>query len=154
MKKLTIFQILTVCLLGLNLALIGFIFINRPGGDKLRGRGEMARKELRLTETQNEQFKKIADEQHQDMEDIDAKQAVFLIQYFSQLENGRNTDDKLLLNQYVEIEKKRLDVTLTHFEKLKSILDESQYEYLYNFVNRIVREVITRSAKPPRPDHH
>lgn len=151
MKKLTIFQILTVCLLGLNLALLGFIFINRPGGDMPPKRGEMAKKELHLTKTQSQEFKKIAKEHHEMMMKIDEAQAAYLIQYFNQLENGRNTESELLLNQYSEIEKKRLDLTLDHFEELKSILDENQYVYLYTFVNRIVNEVIVGGAQPPRP---
>jgi len=150
MKKLTIFQILTVCLLGLNLALVGFIYIHRPSGEMLARRGEMAKKELHLTEKQSEQFKKITDEHHHNMRTIDEKQSAYLIQYFSQLENGRSSDKSSLLNQYSEIEKNRLDLTLIHFEKIKSILDETQYQYLYSFVNRIVNEVIVGGAKPPR----
>jgi hypothetical protein len=137
MKVSKIYKFATWALLLLNIALLGFFFLAPP--DMNRGNGPskgMGKDMLNLGDEQKDLFQASANKHQRLMESLSKDQADLLNAYFDNLITFTNHSQKdSLLSNFTNVEAQKLELTYEHFEEVKEILTDDQFENFEKFIS-------------------
>ncbi len=158
MKRETLLTLAVAALLVLNLGIMTYLFVSHrppseseekpPKGKKI---DDLFITQLRLSETQQEQFKSLRLEHRSAMQKCDAEYRGLVEQYFSLLLGTtldtvrRDSLQKLL----VSIHSQKIFITLQHFIALKSICSPEQQPLFEQLIPELSR-VLTQPPRRPR----
>lgn len=157
MNKLIFYRTVAIVLLVINLVVIGFVaFSSNKKGEHPHDRKANFRNEaveiLDLDKSQEKMFFESADRHNKMMNKFDKKQSHILQKYFRGLNEGLNNDKKeMLLTEYNELERRKIEGTYNHFEEIKGYLKSNQIDNYNEFVNKAVGRLLSNNSKPPHP---
>ncbi len=159
MKQLQFFKIGFVVLVVLNLALVAFLLIGKPGGHRSAHKvssNQPFKNEaitiLNLNEDQQAEFLKLAQGHHQEMRKLEQIQKELVRSYFDGIANpDKETERQQLDTENQKLEAQKLKLTYLHFLQVKSLLTESQLPQFEKFVQKAIGRVMLDAKKPSRP---
>lgn len=161
MKKLTFFQVATVLLLLINIALLVFFLSSRKGhtGPHPNGHaGSTAKEMLELNTEQHRLFEKYAEEHKAKVHALTRDQKKLLEKYFDDVKNDSSAKpDTNLISQWQSIEAKKLELTYQHLKEVQDLLEPEQMKHFEKFVQHIESRVLTQGEEklpPPRRKMH
>ncbi len=145
MKKENRWKYLLLALMILNICLIGFLILKRPGGHHPPKHDFMRKaiKVLNLDEEQAAEFKLLAKTHHEQMKIIRDEQKEGVMDYF---ENS-SPNDEASLSRIKDAEGRKIETTRQHFEEIKALLNEDQMEQFKKFRKRALRVILTQGDK-------
>ena len=148
MNNTRFLQICIVVLLLINSVTIGIIWFHRPPAHE-RGPFNFLTRELKLTETQQEQYKQLRDEHHQSMLEYEKKIGESRGNFFHQLSV---TKDSLLVNNLTDsiaqYQKQADLLTFYHFQKVREICNAEQQKKFDEVIQEALQ--MMRPAPPKR----
>lgn len=98
---------------------------------------------LNLDNEQTSIFNELADEHKQQMKELDELQAELLYLYFGSLSNSSiSIKNDSILQQLQQFERKKIELTHQHFEKIKELLKKEQIPQFKSFINIITEKFI------------
>ncbi len=161
MKKLTFFQVATVLLLLINIALLGFFLSSKKGhkGPHPSGHASSSALEmLELNAEQHRQFEKYAEEHKTKVHELARDQKKLLEKYFDDVKNDAMAQaDTNLIGQWQRLEAKKLDLTYQHLKEVQALLEPEQMKHFEKFLEHIEGRVLTQREEklpPPRRKMH
>lgn len=153
MSATSIYKTASIFLLLINVMLIGFIWIGRPGAQQMRppdqrpkGDGSFMLKGQKLMNLDEEQmaiYKERAIAHNKALSPIDRSHKECLLRYFQ-------NQDSLLLEKILDLEKQKIRITDQHFEEIKSLLREDQVAGFAQFKKEALNRILLR-RRPNRP---
>ena len=143
-----------IVMICINILLL-FLLFNRPPmlqkqkGDIMKHIGV----KLNLNDQQKKQYFVLAEEHRNKMESLDRKQKDLLKTHFNLLKTDKNdsTYSQTRLTQLSDLEKEKITITYSHFEDLKSILEDEQLTQFDQIIDDILRVLINEQKNPPPP---
>ena len=151
MKRENILTWLVVFLTVLNGAVLLY-FISREHAPEPAPPDRIIIETLQLDSDQRAEFKKLKDEHHNKMVELNARFRLTMENYFLTLQT--NSIGKDSLEQVItQLEKERLSITYSHFQDVKKMCKNDQLEKFNAFLPELIRLVgAPRSKKdgPPR----
>ena len=156
MNQLKFFKLLVWILLAINLAIVSFLIVssNKSRPEPPRPQRTGAVELLNLDGKQHELFMVSAKKHGREISEVEKQQKKILEAYFSPLTNEKTnvpTDSLIVLLQ--EIEKTKVELTMTHFQEIKAILRPEQNANFQRFMDHVLKSVIRPDKKrrpPPR----
>ena len=155
MNKLRFYQYSTWALLILNvIVLCLFLFILPPPRQRVPGPGHSfpgrAVEVMQLDQDQQRAFQEIVLEHRNTMSAIHRRQHDLVQQYFDNPERS----DSIALGEIADNEAKKLEITLEHFQKIKSILNPGQLAGFQQFREEALQNILSPQKKvsPPPKD--
>lgn len=156
MNKLRFYQYSTWALLILNVIILClFLFILPPprqqrmlnSGRSFPGR---AVELMQLDSDQQRSFQEIVREHRNAMTTLHRQQHDLVRQYFDNPERS----DSIVLGEITDNEAKKLEITLEHFQKIKSILNSGQLAGFQQFREEALQNILSPQKKvlPPPKD--
>ena len=156
MSELKFFKYLAGGLLLLNLIMLGFFFLTKPGPPKhKRPVRERAVRFMKLDKGQHQAFLQFANEHMALMDGFSNEQRNLLRPYFiSILDAAKTIDTDTLLAQIQSIERKKIESTYQHFLDVKSILRPDQYAGFEQFMTAALEFILLdqENNRPPPKD--
>ena len=158
MSQLKFYKRVTWGLLFLNIGMLAFFLLTKPGPPHQKPRHAFEEEIVELLNLDNEQkaeFEKMAMDHHEKMNTISHKQSELLPVYFETLVNQkRQIDTNRIKNQYQQLEWDKIQVTHAHFEQLKLLLNDNQVPHFQTFVDKIMDRLINpqKKSNPPPKD--
>ncbi len=157
MKNLTILKISIGVLIVLNIALMLFILFPKkqnhthfpPPHSPQIDMNQHAINQLELNKEQEEKFMELVTTHQQAMREANEEQKQLLDNYFLALHQANPNFSEELLNQIMQQQKIKIEVTKQHFEALKQILNEEQLPNYQEFVKNAVQQMLGGAKKPP-----
>ncbi|MEZ4850475.1 MAG: hypothetical protein R3B93_18060 [Bacteroidia bacterium] len=155
MNQLKLYKYATWGLLFLNIAVLTFFLLTKPHPRPHQspdGFQSEVVEILNLNSQQAATFKELAQEHNQKMESINEQQKNLLPPYFESLSDlSINIDRDSILNDFQQLERKKIEVTFQHFQDLKSILDEEQLPYFDRLIGRLIDRLLLKNSSGPPP---
>lgn len=155
MKENRFYKIAFIAMFTLNLLVLSFMFFSKPQRIPLRGNRpgraanfQHAKKTMQLDDKQYEKFKDLAKQHGQKMISINKKQKSLLVPLFNQIEGNV---DSLRMQKLGALEQEKIKVTLDHFQDIKSILREEQYDGFNSFKKKVSIILLSNGKKRPHP---
>ncbi|KAA3641623.1 MAG: hypothetical protein DWQ02_00200 [Bacteroidetes bacterium] len=159
MKQLQLFKYATIGLLLLNIGVILFFFLTQPKPPGPMpgkpGNHAMDHRVVNLLNLNDEQvavFRDLARAHSQEMRKINEAQRQALEPYFANLVH---TDPEVSADEQLEnilqLERRKIEVTYQHFEEVKAILEPSQLSHYDRFVDESLKMILGRGGKNPPP---
>ncbi|MBL7720303.1 MAG: periplasmic heavy metal sensor [Flavipsychrobacter sp.] len=166
MKNERFYQVIIVMLLLLNGGTLAFLLLNRESRPQAQGahmhepRGgnpvdRMMRERLGLTEEQEEQFRMLKEEHHEQMKAIqndekDLHTRLFLLLKATAIDTVAR---EALLQQLEANDRRKEEVTFEHFRKLRALLTPGQHPKFDSLVEEIASQILShRHGRGPRPE--
>ncbi len=160
MKKEVFYKVVIALLVLLNIATVGYIWMQgRNGGHGPEGGGRwnhvdrIILDKLHLDEQQQNEFEKLKNEHHSQMVAIQ-KEAGQLHNELFKLLQADNVDtvkkDGIIATLQLK-EKQKEELTFDHFKKLRAILRPEQEKGFDEFVDELGRHLL--NGPPPRKGH-
>lgn len=153
MKSQAFYRSATWALLFLNVSLIAVFLFSRPGPPVNRadyGFLDQAIAILDLDDDQRKIFLGEARRHSRALEEIDRQQSDLLKPYFFQLTStAENVDEAAILDQVQALERRKINVTYQHFQKVKEILKEEQAAYFEDFMSKALDIILLDLKKNP-----
>lgn len=146
MKKDTVYKLIIVVLIGLNLLqLAPVLLMHKPHQPQNNRFEQLAIRKMELNKEQQQDFIKFARIHRERMMQLFDRQSDIAVNYFTQ-------PDDALLEQLAKIEREKVEATQQHFIQIKSILTESQLPLFEEFKEEALRSILEgNGAKtPPR----
>ncbi|MFZ4523475.1 MAG: Spy/CpxP family protein refolding chaperone [Bacteroidales bacterium] len=150
MNKLRFYQIVIVILMLLNLGTLTFLWLGRPGHERLpvQGRsGEFLIRELNLTSAQQDDFGKLRDEHQERLMQIREKDRILHDRFFNAL--FQSPADTQIVNRLADSiagTRKQMEMlTYNHFSQLRQLLTEPQKVKFH----KVFRQALERAMPPP-----
>lgn len=138
MKKETIYIIAIVLLILLNLLQLGGRFLENKPQPNLR---ERVINHLNLGQDQQEKFFDYAKSHRKKMRQIQIQQRALTRAYFEE-------PSEALLNELSQFETQKIQLTEAHFNTIKTILREDQYDEFEEFKKKALSAIL--QLRPPR----
>lgn len=159
MTQLQFFKIGFIVLIVVNIALVTFLMIGGPGGNRPphpdKGAASFRNEVgaiLDLTKEQQAQFNDLATEHRQQMTDIEAEEKEILRSYFDGLINPEGLEDRdKQMATLQELKRQKVELTYNHFEMVKGMLNESQLPKFKDFTSQAIERILVDNKKPPHP---
>ncbi len=157
MSQLTFYKYATWGLLVLNIAIVAFMFLMRPGprsrptASSNNFRNEVIRA-LGLTEDQENTFKQLAAEHSQSLRAISEQQQGLLPPYFKSLsDSSKKIDEEAILRQFEQLERQKIEITHQHLLDVKSRLRGEQLANFDSFMDRFIDKLLLDNGRKPPP---
>lgn len=153
MNKLKVYQWATWSFLLLNILMVSAFFITKPKHPRHRGLKHSASQEMNLTDEQKQLFFESAEKHEQQIKALKNQQKELWQSYFKALSmtNDNEESDSIVL-QLQKIEKRKIEITSTHFSEVKAFLKHDQYNDFSIFLGRLLdRNFKKRKNHPPPP---
>ena len=152
MNKLRFYQIVIFILLLLNLGTLTFLWMGRPGRERLpiQGRsGEFLIRELNLTSVQQDEFGKLRDEHQERLMQIREKDRILHDRFFDALfQSPADTQIVNSLADSIARTRRQMEIlTFNHFSQLRQLLTEPQKAKFH----QVFRQALERAMPPPDP---
>ncbi|MEO0900006.1 MAG: hypothetical protein AAFY71_26565 [Bacteroidota bacterium] len=146
MSQEKFYKYIVASLVGLNVVVLAFFLLAKPKRQP-NSSSENIRNEiielLRLDELQRSTFEASADTHKHQMREFNQREKKLLALYFKCLSDEPCRIDKdSLLNQFLLVEKNKIEATYHHFQEIKDILNEDQLSDFEVFMQK----VMTKSA--------
>lgn len=157
MSQLTFYKYATWGLLVLNIAIVAFMFLMRPGrGPRPTASANNFRNEviraLDLTEDQENTFIQLAAEHGQSLRAISEEQQRLLPPYFKSLtDSSKEIDEEAILRQFEQLERQKIEITHQHLLDVKSRLQAEQLANFDGFVDRFIDKLLLDNGRKPPP---
>lgn len=158
MSQLKFYKYATWGLLFLNIAVLSFFLLTKPGPRQHPPSNNFQAEVIEILNLNNQQvftFRKLGGEHNQKMKSINEQQAKLLPPYFESLTNlSENIDKNDILNQFQQLEREKIEVTYQHFQHLKSLLNEEQLPLFDEFIQKFIDNILLKKEQnrpPPRP---
>lgn len=152
MTQLKFYKFAALGMLVLNLAIITFFLLTKPTHRHKKGGHphKVAKEILQLDEEQNEKFLQLAQQHKQLMRDLNKEQRNILQNYFTPLmdKNFSQNRDSILI-EIQNIERKKIESIDQHFENIKVILKPNQQENFKDFVQHLLKKILSTSKNKP-----
>lgn len=148
----------------LNLSLIGFFLLTRPKPPGFLPPPHPGQHKhfqnravdiLRLDREQHHAFLASADQHRQQMRTLNQQQRDLLKPYFySLVDTEQALDKERILEETQLLDRKKIEATYEHFDKIKSILREDQKPDFEAFMNQAIGRILLNTKKdlPPPKD--
>ena len=153
MSKGKFYKIATWTLLVLNLGVLGFFLFlapRPPHPRKAAFRGR-ATEILHLDKDQEAKFIELAEAHNQKMKALKKEQADLLKSYFQAVtKEVSNEEQQMIMDEVLEMEKSKVEVTFSHFQDVKSMLKPDQKEYFQTFMDQALG-ILLLDGKGKRP---
>ncbi|WP_020538846.1 hypothetical protein [Lewinella cohaerens] len=157
MKTAQFYKYATWLLLSLNLLLVAFFFLGRPGPPNGPGRQnfrEEAVSVLQLSSEQEAAFVESAMKHSEAMTKLGKQEDSMLKNYFEPLLGyPKSEDPDSLMAEILGIERAKIEGTFQHFAEVKALLDDSQGANFDEFMRRALRMLLLdeqQKAPPPK----
>ena len=134
MKQDLLYKIAIGVMFVLNLALLAFVFINNQSPPPAGPEGkkpvpEMIFELLEFSESQKEEYRKLAREHHRNLRRTGREHGEKLYTYIESKALGKELGGtEEALEEILELENNRIELTLDHIEDLKNICTDKQLE--------------------------
>ncbi len=159
MKQLQLFKYATIGLVLLNIGIILFFFLTKPKPPRPMHEGptnhKMDRRAIELLGLNKEQimaFRDLAEGHSREMRAINEQQRKMLEPYFgSVVDSTREVATDAQLEEIVQLERRKIEITHQHFEDIKAILDTTQLANFERFVNESLKMILNKGGKNPPP---
>lgn len=151
-----IFKIGLIIMVLINAALILFLF-QRPQHHPSRAQRqspllEKISEKLNLTAKQKSQYIELAEQHRESIRRIEREQRKALKAYFDQLRSPDTSRDSLQgSDKVLDFERQKLNLTYSHFQDLKELLDEKQIAQFDLIIDDIIRVLLVEDKKMPPP---
>ena len=159
MKQLQFFKYATIGLLLLNIGIILFFFLTKPeppgpmpGKPGNHAMDHRVVNLLNLNDDQAKVFRGLAKAHSQEMREINEAQRQALQPYFANVvhpDPEGETDAQL--EDILQMERRKIEITYQHFEDVKAILEPSQLPHYDRFVNESLKMILGSGGKNPPP---
>ncbi len=150
-NKLKFYQWATWILIILNISMVYFLVFTKPKHPDNANIIDSVKREMLLTEEQENLFLTSADTHREHIEEINDNLQLLWQSYFKNL---TSTDSLLsndtLITDLQNLESKKIEITNLHFQEIKSFLKPSQYKGFSVFQQRLIIRNY-RKGKDPRP---
>jgi len=146
MKKETVYKIIILILVGLNvLQLAPILLMHKPHQPQNERFEQLAVQKMKLTKEQQDKFLEFAHAHRERMMQLFDRQSDIVVAYFTQPADS-------LLEQLTQIEREKVEATQQHFNQIKNILNENQLPLFYEFKQQALRSILegNGSQSPPR----
>ncbi len=153
MKREKLLTIAVVLLFVLNIATIGFLFLQRGHRPPPMRMEKFIPESLGFNEEQIQQFDGLRKDHHAQMQLLDEQNKQVLVSYLQLLEaDFINTLQKDSLEKIISgIQQARATVTLNHFQKLKMICNASQKQKFNALIPELTRVITDQHNNPLKP---
>lgn len=159
MKQLQFFKYATIGLVLLNIGIILFFFLtkpkppeHRPGGPQQHPMDRRAIDLLNLNKEQATIFRDLVREHSREMRSINEEQKNALEPYFATvIESVPDPNIQARLDKVMVLEKRKIEVTYKHFEKVKAILEPAQLGEFEIFVKESLNRILGKGGQKPPP---
>lgn len=149
MEKVTLYKTAIGGLLLLNLILVSFLWLGRPGAK--RGNLQSAVEGFEMTKSQNEEFLTSVDLHQTTIRQLEEEQRELVRSYFDQLKSDTVANFEQPPAALLNLEQRKIGRTYRHFLDLKKILNPEQLEYYPTFLDSALRMILDKSKKKPPP---
>ena len=147
MSQLKFYKYAAFGLLVLNVSMLAFFFLTRPGPGR-GGPQKPAIEHLGLDDAQHEEFLKFAHQHEDKMIIIEDQQKELLQAYFNTLVIASNTLDlPSTLERLTQLEKQKVELTYQHFSEIKAILKPNQIKDFESFMKHILKRLLPPKRK-------
>jgi hypothetical protein len=157
MKTAQFYKYATWLLLSLNLLLIGFFFLGRPGppnGPNRQNFRDEVVNVLKLNGEQEAAFVESAMRHSEAMNKFSDEENSILKNYFKPLlDNPQSEASDSLMVEILEIERAKIEGTFQHFSEVKGLLDDTQGANFDKFMRRALGILLLeqqQKAPPPK----
>lgn len=142
-------------LVGLNITILAFFLLTKPNLQHRppfkNARSEVI-KMLDLNSQQASQLNILADQHKHKLIEIIERQKKLLSSYFESLfDSTENTDKDNIINEYQQLEEKKIEMTYQHFQKIKGLLEKNQLTDFKTFVETTTDKFLLGQKKSPPP---
>lgn len=163
MKQALLTNVIMGILVVLNLSLLAFVFTQKkpdkgPRGDRMRGKEplpELVSRVLEFTPEQKEAYRKLGRKHHQGLMDLERDLGTSMLNFFLiESKNVAPEEANELLEKILEMEKAKVLYTRQHFEDIKNLCSEEQFEKFPEVLEVIFNKLNrgnNRAGRPRRP---
>ncbi|MCX6245295.1 MAG: periplasmic heavy metal sensor [Bacteroidetes bacterium] len=153
-KGLIIFVI--VFLVVLNLGTLTFMWINRPGGQSPSNHRDVSaylKKELLLTEPQQEEYTQLRAQHQQEMQNLQNQDRALHKKFFDllQVSPPDSFAAESVADSIATLRKKMEILTFNHFIDFRKILKQEQQRKFDTIFTEVLRMVLPPPPSPPPP---
>jgi hypothetical protein len=151
MERERLLTIGVIFLLILNVTIVGFLFLRRPGPPPRHELFKVIVNELQLDEDQQKTFFYLRDQHHEMMEDLDKKFKEVFDRYLDLLREKKPsaTLRDSLESQMGLFEKSKASITLQHFQKVKELCNTEQKKKFDLLIPEIARGIGRQKEQGP-----
>ncbi|MEI6886400.1 MAG: hypothetical protein WCO02_18060 [Bacteroidota bacterium] len=156
MKNTTIYKVVIILLIALNLATLAFMWFNRPGRERQGAKDQAANfliRELGMNQDQQAQYQKLRQEHRAKLNVLNERDKVLHKHFFDLLLQG--TADSVSLEAMasaIAANRKEMElVTYEHFDLIKKILTPVQQQKFDSIFQDVLRMVLPPPSLPPPP---
>lgn len=155
MKELKFYKFATILLVVLNLCILAIVLLRNPSTHSKNNSRDFLKHAIRLLhldEQQEEKFKHLSRQHHQQISRISEQQQDALTPYFQNLISKNDDEMDSLIIEIENYEREKVEITYQHFQEVKALLKSDQYEYYEDFVQRAIKIIISTPIKkgPPK----
>lgn len=152
MTKMQFYKFAAVTLLVLNIGLLSFLIINKPGPKPKNLPEKNAMEMLDLDKDQHDQFLKYAESHVLKIKLINNQQEELLTIYFNLPTDSLKTQNDEILKKVNVLESEKIQSTNDHLREIKSLLREDQLEGFIKFKTHLLTQVLKNpNKKGPTP---
>jgi len=148
MSQLKFYKYSIWALLLLNVGVLAFFFLTKPHPPHHASPNNFQSEVVEILGLNNQQaanFKKLAEDHMHKTRSINEQQEKLLPPYFKSLTDlSKNIDKDRILDEFQQLERKKIEVTYQHFQDIKSILDENQLPQFEGFMNTFIERILTQ----------
>jgi len=148
MKKESFWKILAIILLVVNLGTLGFLVLDRKGGNMPAKPDKLIIEGLHLDEVQIEQFQQLKKTHRNGIDSLDEAEKQVRKSIFAEIQKGMGNDSiqNQNLQKLAEIRTQKDQTTLLHFKALYKLCREDQKAYYHNTIEEVAK--ILMRGKP------
>jgi hypothetical protein len=153
MKQLQFYKYAAWVLLVLNISMLAFFFLTKPGPPHTqRPFKNRAVDVMHLDKQQHDIFLQYVKLHRQQMDSINDQQAKLLQPYFySLIDSTKVADTAAVLDAVQALERKKIVATYQHFKQVKSNLRSDQQPNFETFMNQALEMILLQTKKNPHP---
>ncbi len=150
MKQLQFYKYATIGLLLLNLGMLTFFFLTKPKHHSRKDFKRGAVDILKLDDEQRETFFNLVKGHQQKMKVFSQHQKELLSPYFNSLIDSTEVNQDVF-DKVEELERQKIESIYQHFQEIKSILREEQMPGFEEFMNHVMKRILSNSERKPPP---
>ena len=158
MNELKFYKLAVWSMLLINIFFLTFFLMSKPKRGRHHTRPannfqERVPEILNLDNTQQSLFNGLAEQHEQQIKLINKQQQQLLLPYFESIANSDiEVDTNTVLSLIEQLERKKLEGTYQHLNKVKNLLTEDQLPQFDVFMQTITERIVMKSKKnPSRP---
>jgi hypothetical protein len=141
MNKESFWKILAIILLVVNIGILGFLVLDRRGGNMPAKPDKLIIEGLHLDEVQIEQFQQLKKAHRNGIDSLDEAEIQVRKSIFAEIQNGMGSDSiqNQNLQKLAEIRNQKDQTTLLHFRELYKLCREDQKAYYHTTIEEVAK---------------